>query len=165
MAGVDANASIGRGSLGLRDGGMEATDLVGPFGCSHANAAGRRTRTFLESHHLAALTTFFRKPHYDTWMHLRNQRGYQRDHFFVSRRDLGRFADASGCCGFLKGSDHRAVGCKLRFVDKLARKPDPPPRRLLLNREYASLREDSERLQFALGVTQKLAAAQVSLTL
>ena len=169
VAGVDANASIGRGSLTLRGGGSsEATQMVGPHGSSHINAAGRRLRTFItfmETHQLAALTSFFRKPHYDTWSHPRNHHGYQLDHFPVSRRHLGRFTDASACCGFLKGSDHRAVGCKLRFIVKLARKPAPPPRRMLLSREYASLLDEDGAQQFAHKVVQKLAGVQVSSSL
>eukprot|EP00966_Prymnesium_polylepis_P064657 1499240-Prymnesium_polylepis.1 len=65
IAGVDANASIGRGSLlGGDINPSGRAGAVGPFGLNHLNAAGRRLRGFLESHQLASLASFYRKLHY-----------------------------------------------------------------------------------------------------
>ena len=96
---TDANASIGRGTLDLSS-NLAATalsarnDVVGPFGLDHINASGHRLRSFLELHQLASLASFFRKPHYGTWLHPRSKRLHQLDHIFTSRHDVFRFTDA-----------------------------------------------------------------------
>ena len=47
VVGTDANASVGRGSLGGP--ADDHADAVGPFGIEHINGSGRRLRTFLVS--------------------------------------------------------------------------------------------------------------------
>lgn len=120
---TDANASLGKGNPGRDREPARRAGALGQHGIAHVNAAGHRLRTFLETHELAALTSFFRKPHYDTWIHPRSKLGHQLDHILVSRRDLRRFTDASACCGQLIDSDHRAFGCRLRVEVYMERKP------------------------------------------
>ena len=62
IIGADVNASIGCGSFGGEDGGGDSQrGAVGPHGIDHVNAAGRRLRSFMESHALCSLTSFFPK--------------------------------------------------------------------------------------------------------
>ena len=57
---ADTNASIGRGCLGA---GQNADyGAVGPHGINFLNDSGRRLRSFMELHDLAALSSFFKKP-------------------------------------------------------------------------------------------------------
>jgi len=60
---IDTNASVGRGPLARQ---AAACGAVGPFGMAHINAAGRRLRTWMETHQLASLASFYRKQHYGT---------------------------------------------------------------------------------------------------
>ena len=119
---ADTNASIGRGRLNGSP--SERYSAVGPHGIDHMNGAGRRLRSFLELHDLAALTSFFQKPYYGTWQHPRSKLQHQLDHIIISRKDLKRFTDAGGCSGQLIDSDHRAVRCTLRFAVRLKHQCD-----------------------------------------
>ena len=66
--GADTNASIGRGKLSDNDNDIESS-VVGSFGIERTNDAGRRLRVFMETHQIAALSTFFNKRYYSTWTH------------------------------------------------------------------------------------------------
>ena len=84
---ADVNASIGT-SQGPDDA------VTGKFGNAHINDTGRRLRDFSEMHILFTPSTFFEKTEYNTRKHMRNNRGYQIDHFLVMQRDLKRVANA-----------------------------------------------------------------------
>ena len=112
---ADCNASVGRASAG------DSCGAVGPHGLDHVNAAGRRLRSFMELHELAALTTFKRKRWYGTWQHPRSRLQHQIDHIIVLQCDVKRFTDAACMAGQLIDSDHRAVGCMLKICVHLAR--------------------------------------------
>ena len=141
IACVDANSSVGRGSLGGDAGVSDRTGAVGPFGLAHINEAGRRLRSFMENNELASLASFFRKDHYATWIHPRSKLEHQLDHILISRADRCRFADAGSCPFQLVNSDHRAVGCRMRFEVSIQRKADP--RGKMLRLDYSSLYEKS----------------------
>ena len=157
----DANSSIGRGS---NDTSALAGrhNAVGPYGMDHINASGRRLRSFLELHQLASLASFFRKPHYGTWLHPRSKRLHQLDHILVSRHNVFRFTDAGSCPGQLIDSDHRAVSCRLRVATDLQRKLDPRTR--LARLDYTSLYEESAQQAFATGVLNHLQLPTLPLT-
>ena len=140
IIGTDANASIGRGRL---DGSGSDTraGAVGPFGFAHVNDSGRRLRAFMETHALASLASFFRKPHYGTWQHPRSKLQHQLDHILISRGELRRFTDAGSLHGQLIGSDHRPVGCKLRVAIRLQRKRAVAERSKLSRLDFSSLGE------------------------
>ena len=144
---TDANASIGRDSLGGDSDGSGRAGAVGPFGLPHINAAGRRLRGFLQAQQLASLTTFFRKQFYGTWIHPRSKLAYQLDHILVARDDLCRFKDAGSCPFQLINSDHRAVGCKLLARVSFRRKADP--RSSLLRLDTSSLYDLTGQQAFA----------------
>ena len=69
IIGADTNASIGRGNLSDNDNDIESLcfDVVGSFGIERINDAGRWLRVFMETHQIAALSTFFNKKYYSTW--------------------------------------------------------------------------------------------------
>ena len=121
IIGTDSNASIGRGCL---DGSCsdDRVGAVGPHGLAHINNSGRRLRSFIETHALASLASFYRKRHYGTWQHPRSKLMHQLDQMLVSRSELKRFSDAGSLSGQLINSDHRAIGCKLRIAIQLQRK-------------------------------------------
>jgi len=125
VIGTDANASIGRGSLQAGSNDSERRGAVGPFGIPFVNAAGRQLRSFLETQQLASLSSFYRKRHYGTWIHPCSKLDKQLDHILVSQADRRRFTDAGSCPFQMINSDHRAVGCRMRFAVSLERKPDP----------------------------------------
>ena len=138
---TDANASIGRGSLGSSGDDAGRTGAVGPYGLDHINASGRRLRIFMETRALASLASFFRKAHYGTWLHPCSKRMHQLDHFIVSRRDVFRFTNAgSARFGQCIDSDHRAIECKLRIALGQHRKAPVSARGLLTGLDYSSLR-------------------------
>ena len=66
IAGVDANASVGRGSLCVTPdtGAGDGSGAVGPHGIEHVNESGRRLRTWLELHELGTLSSHFTKNFY-----------------------------------------------------------------------------------------------------
>ena len=154
----DANASIGRGSLDNTTGLSARSNAVGPYGIDHVNGSGRRLRSFLELNQLASLASFFRKPHYGTWLHPRSKRLHQLDHILVTRQDVFRFTDAGSRPGQLHviDSDHRAVGCTLRIATDLQRKPEQRAR--LSRLDYGSLYEKDGQQVFATAVVRRLNA-------
>lgn len=125
---ADANASLGRGSLGGEAGWAQGGGATGPFGLDHANAAGRRLRTFLELRGLTSLASHFHKPFYGTWQHPGSRQQHQLDHIFTAGRDCKRFKDAGAGAGQLIDSDHALVSCKMRLVvNTFNRPPSPRP--------------------------------------
>ena len=139
-------ASIGCGDFGGKDGGGDSQrGAVGPHGIDHVNAAGRRLRSFMESHALCSLTSFFPKKAYGTWVHPRSRLPHQLDHVLVTRSDRRRFVDAAACPFQLISSDHRAVGCKLRFRVQMQRRADPRSKMLKLDYSPLQARDEQQR--------------------
>ena len=93
---ADINASIGRDGTCTDDPDINTYQYgaVGPFGINYTNDAGRRFRTFLDTHDLCAVCTFFQKKHYGTWMHPASKLSHQLDHIIILRHDLKRFTNA-----------------------------------------------------------------------
>ena len=162
VACVDANASIGRGSLGGDTDASGRAGAVGPFGLPRLNTAGRCLRDFLETQQLASLASFYRKQHYGTWIHPRFHSAHQLDHILVSRAHLCRFTDAGSCPFQLVSSDHRAVGCRMRFEASLQRKA-VVPRNEMLRLDCSSLYEPAGQQAFARSVMQRVRPARASL--
>ena len=111
------NASIGRGKLNDNDNDIESS-MVGSFGIERINDAGRRLRVFMETHQIAALSTFFNKIKkyifpLRTWTHTDSKCSYQLDHIFTLRENLRHFSDAGSVSGQLIDSDHRAMKATL----------------------------------------------------
>ena len=163
----DANASVGRGSLGVSPDTRFAagSEAVGPFGFDHLNASGRRLRTFMELYGLRSLSTFFRKRHYGTWQHPRSKLPHQLDHIIVACRDhrRGLFSDAgSWKGGQLVDSDHRAVLCKVNVQFHMRKRPPAVPRTRLAQLDYTELYSADGRADFAHNV---VAAARQYLSL
>ena len=144
IIGTDCNASIGRGR---HDGSStsESAGAVGPHGLAHINASGRRLRSFMETHALASLASFFRKQHYGTWQHPRSKLMHQLDHMLVTRAEVKRFTDAGSLRGQLINSDHRPVGCKLRVAIQLQRKRKVNVRSKLSRLDYSSTARGEHR--------------------
>ena len=157
VVGTDANASVGRGSLGGP--ADDHADAVGPFGIEHINGSGRRLRTFLETHELASLASFFKKRFYGTWQHPASKQMHQLDHILITRCDLKRFTDAGSVSGQLISSDHRALGCRLRIQVQLQRKPPATPSEAATRLDHATLKGSREREAFARGVVAAVAVA------
>ena len=84
----------GNASLGIAPHGAPRGAAVGPHGIAHANASGRRLRTFHEMRELYTLTTHFPKKAYGTWWHPRSRLPHQIDHVITSLRDRKCFLDA-----------------------------------------------------------------------
>jgi len=155
---ADTNASIGRGCLGA---GQNADyGAVGPHGINFLNDSGRRLRSFMELHDLAALSSFFKKPFNGTWLHPCSKLQKQLDHIMISRCDVKRFTDAGACCGQLIDSDHSAVFCKLRFTVRLRRKIEP--RAQLARLDTAPLLNQDQAVQFATDVVASLGRSDAS---
>ena len=132
--GADTNASIGRGKLSDNDNDIESS-VVGCFGIERINDAGRRLRVFMDTHHIAALSTLFNKKYYSTcWTHPVSKCSYQIDHVFTFREDLRHFSDAGSVSGQLKliDSDHRAVKASSRSLA-------PPKKKRRLKNERQKL--------------------------
>ena len=153
---ADANASLGRSNFTSKQNNTDTiSSAIGPHEFNHVNAAGRRLRSFLELHDLAALSSFFKKKHYGTWQHPRSKLQHQLDHIFVSKSDLCRFTNCESCAfGQLVDSDHRCVRCSLRFLIHLQRKRDPRTQQTRLN--YAPLLNSHTSRIFAETVTLSL---------
>eukprot|EP00964_Phaeocystis_antarctica_P044794 scaffold25757_cov52-Phaeocystis_antarctica.AAC.1 len=153
IAGVDANASVGRGSLCVRpDTGLSVGgDAVSTNGIAHVNESGRRLRTWLELHELGTLASHFKKKFYGTWLHPRNRKPYQLDHILFQRRDRTLFTDCGSHARSLLDSDHRAVRCTVRFVVKMRRAP-LAPRARLLQLDFSRLQDPDVRQEYAAAV-------------
>ena len=87
-----------------------------------------------------AITTYFRKRRYATWIHPRSKLGHQIDHFFVKKNKANLFTDAGVTQSFID-SDHQAVICKLRLIVKLKKSYVPRQRLLQLNYNELKLEE------------------------
>ena len=96
----------------------------GRFGMEHRNRAGIRFLTFLETHNLLALSTYFRKKSYATWNHPRSRLPHQIDHILIQKDDFKRFID-SGNYIPLVDSDHIPVKCKIRLVASFRKSQSP----------------------------------------
>ena len=107
--GADTNASIGRarGNLSDNDNDIKSlnVNVVGSFGIERITYAGRRLRVLMETHQIAALSTFFNsKKFYSTcWTHPDpvSKCSYQNqiDHVFTFRENLRHFSDAGSVSG------------------------------------------------------------------
>lgn len=155
LVGTDANASVGRGSLGDRCNSNERVGAIGPFGLDHINSSGRRLRSYMETRELASAASFYKKKHYGTWIHPRSKLVHQLDHFMISRRDLRCLADAGSFGGQLIDSDHRGIMCKLRIAVKLRRK-QTGPRSMLARLDRSSLQQRDAQVRFSKCVLEKL---------
>ena len=93
VIGCDTNSRMGtRNCADVSD--IARISSVGKQGISHINAAGKRFCSYLEMNNLVALTTFFRKMNYGTWMHPRSKSLHQIDHFLTTKDSFYRFCDA-----------------------------------------------------------------------
>lgn len=84
---ADANASLGVAEAP----GDQVTEV---HGSPHRNDAGIRLREFCNAQALCAPATFFTKGEHNTRKHMRNNSGYQIDHFLVQQEDRVRVRDA-----------------------------------------------------------------------
>ena len=121
IIGCDSNSSMGINLSPTQSLGKASS---GRFGMEHRNRAGIRFLTFLETHNLLALSTYFRKKSYATWNHPRSRLPHQIDHILIQKDDFKRFID-SGNYIPLVDSDHIPVKCKIRLVASF-RKSQPP---------------------------------------
>ena len=155
IAGVDANASVGRGSLCVTPdtGAGDGSGAVGPHGIGHVNESGRRLRTWLELHELGTLSSHFTKNFYGTWLHPRTRKAYQLDHILYLRRDRALFTDCGSCACSLLDSDHRAVRCTVRLAVRMRRAP-VAPRARLQRLDLSALQDDGVRQEFVASVVQ-----------
>jgi hypothetical protein len=119
VVGIDANSSIGVSQPSDED-DFDSFSPVGRFGVRHSNVAGERFYTFLAQYRLAAISTFFEKQRYGTWVHPRSKKAHQLDHILTEHHQLMRFSDC-GVASQLIGSDHQAVRCRLKVVSRLRR--------------------------------------------
>ena len=155
IAGVDANASVGRGSLCVTPdaGAGDGCGAGGPHGLAHTNESGRRLRTWLELHELGTLSSHFTKNFYGTWLHPRTRKAYQLDHILYLRRDRALFTGCGSCACSLLDSDHRAVRCTVRLAVRMRRAP-VTPRARLLRLDLSALQDNGVRQEFVASVVQ-----------
>ena len=147
LVGCDANSSMGCS----RTPGINHIKSLGGFGLPHCNASGKRFFSFLEINNMLALTTFFRKKHYATWIHPRSKLMHQIDHFLTSKSQFHRFLDA-GITESLIDSDHRAIRCKVIIMLRL--KKCDPPRQSLLRLDYMCLKNNEIAKSFCDNVVE-----------
>ena len=112
IVGCDCNSSMG---INVAPSQNFNRASIGRFGMEHRNRAGIRFSTFLETHNLIALSTYFRKKSYATWNHPRSRLPHQIDHIIIQKNDFKRFIDC-GNYNPLISSDHISVRCKIRLV-------------------------------------------------
>ena len=136
LLGADTNSSMGcdRAYIGTTN----ILPTVGKFGIEHVNYSGRRFLSYLAVNDLLALTTFFKKKSYGTWIHPRSKNAHQIDHFITSKNTYHRFLDA-GVTQSLIDSDHRAVRCKVRIMHRL--KKCSTPRQRMLHLDHSKLND------------------------
>ena len=153
IIGADTNASIGRGNLiSDNDNDIESLNVVGSFGIERINDAGiRRLRVFIETHQIAALSTFFNKKYYFSWTHPVSKCSYQIDHVFTFREDMRHFSDAGSVSGQLIDSDHWAVKATLRSLvaPKKMKVLKNDRQRLMRLLDYAILQSEEGRDELA----------------
>ena len=122
IIGYDTNSSVGIKQIHDKTLAMNA---VGKFGLPHVNNAGIRFSIYLETNAFVALTTYFTKKSYMTWMHPRSKLPHQIDHIITEKYSFRRFVDA-GAVAPLIDSDHHAVFAKIRinikFVKRITRR-------------------------------------------
>ena len=152
IIGCDTNSSMGtRNSEGASD--VERMSSVGNQGYSHINEAGKRFRSYLEMNNLVALTTYFRKKSYGTWMHPRSKALHQIDHFLTTKDSFHRFCDA-GITAPLLDSDHQAIRCRLRLISRLQQKL--PPRTKMLHLDHTGLSSNEGKSAFCAEVLNEM---------
>ena len=153
VIGTDANSSLG--TMKRRD--QPSLTSVGSFGNPHINAAGRRYRTYLEMKNMVALTTYFQKKSYSTWIHPRSKLPHQIDHFITEKSSFSRFADA-GLTEPVLDSDHLAIMCKVRIAVRLKKRSNP--RQQLLRLDASILKDEERRAEFSAKVAENFAAGE-----
>ena len=116
LIGSDTNSSFGISP--------ENEDPVGNFGISYINDSGRRFKSYLSINRLIAMTTYFKKNDYGTWIHPRSKKQHQIDHFIVNRDMTPRIRDA-GVTACLLDSDHRALFVIVKIMKRLKKKSEP----------------------------------------
>lgn len=121
IVGCDCNSSMG---INLTPTQSYNKPSIGRFGMEHRNRAGIRFSTFLETHNLLALSTYFRKKSYATWNHPRSRLPHQIDHIIIQKDDFKRFIDC-GNYNPLINSDHISVRCKVRLVVSFRKSQTP----------------------------------------
>ena len=102
------------------------------------NDSGRRFLSYLSINNLTAVTTFFKKKQYATWVHPRSKKTHQIDHFIVNKEMFHRCIDA-GVTSPILDSDHCAIYLKLRVMKRLKKKTNP--RQRMLNFDHSKLSE------------------------
>ena len=147
VVGADTNSS-----MGVRRAEQQMSSL-GRYGIHHVNDSGRRFQSYLEMNNHIALTTYFQKKTYGTWIHPRSKSVHQIDHFITSKTDFPRFCDA-GITASLIDSDHRAVFCKLKVLNHIA-KP-ATPRMKLLHLDHTPLSAEEVQYPFCNNVISEM---------
>ena len=149
LIGMDSNSSIGT----MKREGQEMMTAVGPHGIHHVNDAGERLRSYLDINNYVALTTYFKKSAYATWIHPRSKKPHQIDHFLTEKSQFCRVVDA-GRTDPVLGSDHLAVMCKLRIAVRL-KKRNRSPRQQMLKLDTTVLRDSERSSNFCKLVAEK----------
>ena len=156
VIGSDTNSSIGTQTVPQQfDAGNFQS--VGCHGIGHTNESGRRFLSYLEMNNHVALTTYFQKKTYGTWMHPRSKSLHQIDHFITSKDNFHRFRDA-GITTSLIDSDHRAIRCKLKVMSRL--KKESIPRTQLLHLDHTQLTSEEGQLRFCEDVLSELGSTR-----
>lgn len=134
--GVDSNSSMGIHSNSRMEAECKSFSPIGCFGLSHINDSGRRFHSYLATREYAAVSTWFPKRSYGTWIHPRSRLQHQLDHVVTEQRDKKKFLD----CGVrrpLIGSDHRGICARLCASSRV--KKTSCARRSLLTLDYSYL--------------------------
>ena len=156
LIGMDSNSSIGT----MKRNNLPNMPSVGPHGLSHLNPAGERLRSYMEVNNLVALTTYFQKSSYATWIHPRSKNPHQIDHFITSKRDFGRVSDAGRTSPILD-SDHLAIKCTMRIAARL-KKRSKSTRQQLLKLDTTVLKDSARSSEFCKLVSEKFNADESS---
>ena len=154
LIGSDTNSSMGCRESRVGQASAHQQHPLGQFGLKHTNNSGDRFASYLAINNFLAITTFFRKRQYGTWIHPRSKLPHQIDHFITAGGDFCRFIDA-GLTEPLLDSDHRAIRCKLRVMLRLKRRT--PQRMRLLRIDYDSLRNENTTESFCQKVVDSYA--------
>ena len=104
----------------------------------------------METHQIAALSTFFNKRYYSTWTHPVSKCAYQIDHIFTLRENLRHFPDGGSVSGQFVDSDHRAVKATWRsLVAPKKTKVLKDDLQKLMRLDYAILQSEEGRDELA----------------
>ena len=152
LIGMDSNSSIGT----MQREGLEIMTAVGPHGNKHINAAGERLRSYLDVNNYVAVTTYFKKSSYSTWIHPRSKKPHQIDHFLTEKSQFACVVDAGRTHPIL-GSDHLAIMCKLRVAARL-KKRNLTPRQQMLKLDTTVLADRERSSNFCKLVAEKYQA-------